>query len=778
MQEFIGNPSGPIGTGPIDYTDSTNWKIVATADFNRDGQTDLLWRMPSTGQNAVWFMNGTNMVSAGLITTGGTSYYVVGTGDFNSDGYSDIVWRDHSANLTYVWYLGAPAGTNLVGAAQIAYYPTSDWHAVGTGDFNNDSHTDLFWRRDNGDNAFWRMNGVTLQEGLLITAQPDVNWSLAATGQFGPVGETDLLWRHSNGQNAIWRMSGTNLLRGVSISSLDSNFSVGGVGGHTNMMMLSATSSPPNSITLSWRYGADTPVTIERKTPSQSTWTPLQSGYRPLNFTDSGLTVGQRYEYRVAGNYLVTAINAPPVDDWGKVILVIDNTIASAIATELNTLKTNLAGDGWSVISTNVPRHDDVTWANNVAVIASIKGFITNTFNADPSNTKAVFLVGHVPIPYSGFHGFDGHGERCAPSDGYYGDVDGVYTDNTNNPVGQFSNDPRHDNVAGDGKFDQNQFPSDLELAVGRIDCLDLPAYAGKTEVDLLKQYLNKNDRYRRKLITVATDRVVTGSYFYTLGRTEYIFPMFAQGLRNGSRLVGNSPGAIVEDDVLLPNNPALLGVHGGHGTSFQVEGKGYTFHTSTNLATPALEPQVPFCLFFGSFFWDWAYPNDLMRAFVAMPNYGLGAMYVVSAGSGFKSVLGSFEPVAMGEPIGAGYLRTINENPDTTGVDTFISILGDPTLRFQLLAPPTNLSGNSGTDVTLNWSAPPEAGQYFVYRSTNNLDGPWTKLTTNPISLTTYNDNPAPSGSKMYRVRALKVTTTASGSYTNLSQGIFTSVN
>jgi len=161
------------------------------------------------------------------------------------------------------------------------------------------------------------------------------------------------------------------------------------------------------------------------------------------------------------------------------------------------------------------------------------------------------------------------------------------------------------------------------------------------------------------------------------------------------------------------------------------------------------------------------------MHAFVAMPNYGLGAMYVVSAGSGFKSVLGSFEPVAMGEPIGAGYLRTINENPDTTGVDTFLSILGDPTLRFQLLAPPTNLSGNSGTNITLNWSASPEAGQDFVYRSINNLDGPWTKLTINPISSTTYNDNPAPSGSKMYRVRALKLTTTASGSYTNLSQGI-----
>jgi hypothetical protein len=55
-----------------------------------------------------------------------------------------------------------------------------------------------------------------------------------------------------------------------------------------------------------------------------------------------------------------------------------------------------------------------------------------------------------------------------------------------------------------------------------------------------------------------------------------------------------------------------------------------------------------------------------------------------------------------------------------------------------------------------------------------NGLDGPWTKLSASVISGDTYTDNNAPSGAKTYQVRAAYLTSTGSGSFTNLSQGVF----
>jgi hypothetical protein len=39
-----------------------SWTIAVTGDFNGDGKSDLLWRNTS-GDTAVWFMNGTAVAS-------------------------------------------------------------------------------------------------------------------------------------------------------------------------------------------------------------------------------------------------------------------------------------------------------------------------------------------------------------------------------------------------------------------------------------------------------------------------------------------------------------------------------------------------------------------------------------------------------------------------------------------------------------------------------------------------------------------------------------------
>jgi hypothetical protein len=46
-----------------------NWDIVGTGDFNGDGNTDILWRNYSTGENAVWLMNGTTELNSVYLRT-------------------------------------------------------------------------------------------------------------------------------------------------------------------------------------------------------------------------------------------------------------------------------------------------------------------------------------------------------------------------------------------------------------------------------------------------------------------------------------------------------------------------------------------------------------------------------------------------------------------------------------------------------------------------------------------------------------------------------------
>src|SRR5690606_19757782 len=128
-------------------------------------------------------------------------------------------------------------------------------------------------------------------------------------------------------------------------------------------------------------------------------------------------------------------------------------------------------GDGWLVARSEVSR---------TGTVPAVKAVIKSRYDESPGNTKAVFLLGHVPVPYSGNVCPDGHGEpdpaphhRGAwPADAYYGDMDGVWTDSTVDHAEANVDGTRNDNVPGDGKFDQSLLVGEHlpELVVGRVD--------------------------------------------------------------------------------------------------------------------------------------------------------------------------------------------------------------------------------------------------------------------------------------------------------------------
>jgi hypothetical protein len=100
------------------------------------------------------------------------------------------------------------------------------------------------------------------------------------------------------------------------------------------------------------------------------------------------------------------------------------------------------------------------------------------------------------------------------------------------------------------------------------------------------------------------------------------------------------------------------------------------------------------------------------------------------------------------------------------------LGILGDPTLRTDVIAPVqvTN-SSKSGTTTSISWN-PGESGcQYYVYESPNRY-GPYTRA-AGPISNASITFTAQPN-STAFMVRAGKSVTSGSATYENLSQGAF----
>jgi hypothetical protein len=95
--------------------------VVGTGDFNGDGVADIAWR-DSSGNVAIWLMNGASILTTGGLGNVPTSWSMVQTGDYNGDGMSDLLWRDSSGN-TAMWFMNgtAIASTGTVGNVAVSW---------------------------------------------------------------------------------------------------------------------------------------------------------------------------------------------------------------------------------------------------------------------------------------------------------------------------------------------------------------------------------------------------------------------------------------------------------------------------------------------------------------------------------------------------------------------------------------------------------------------------------------------------------------------------------
>ena len=562
----------------------------------------------------------------------------------------------------------------------------------------------------------------------------------------------------------------------------------------------SSVQARPPQITLSWPQDTDAiplSYTVSRKAPQDASWGTIAVLDGAItNFFDTNVAVGVAYEYQLSKNasgysgfgYIETGINVPLVEGRGKIVLIVDNSFTDSLAFELSVLEQDLVGDGWIVLRHDVSRIDSVV---------RVKALIAGDYNGDPANVKAVFLFGHVPVPYSGLMNPDEHPDHLGawPADVYYGNIAGVWTDESVDYVQSLNSDPadaaRMSNVPGDGKFDQTIIPSPVELEVGRVDLANMPGRLTSggpptfpSELELLRQYLNKDHNYRTCAVTFQR-RGLVGDYLGVESGEAFA----ASAYRNFAAFFGADNLTnlnVLDDDAEGVWIPALsqqdyLWAYGcGPGSYSTIGGLGNTgqYNDGSTVEIVNNDVRSVFNLVFGSWFGDWDHEDDVMRAFLATPTAGLAAAW---CGRPHWFV----HPMGLGETIGSCARLTQNNtslylNQSNVGVNmTHIALMGDPSLRLHPVAPPGNVQGTvDATGITLNWSTSTDAVVgYHVYRFTGAI-GTFARLTEFPVSGTSFVDTSPPSGPNTYMVRAIKLESTTSGSYFNPSQGVFWSTD
>jgi hypothetical protein len=528
----------------------------------------------------------------------------------------------------------------------------------------------------------------------------------------------------------------------------------------------------PPRIALSWlQDDSAISYTVYRYDTNLAWWNSAVAVGKKLTWTDTNVAVGIPYEYEIVKQgevpgvgavtgygYVYTGIDVPAQECSGTVILVVDDTFASQLSAGLTQWQNDVVEDGWRVI-----RHD----VSRSASVETVKALIYADMQND-TTAHTLFLFGHVPVPYSGFLNPDGHPQHFGawPADVYYGDTMTVWTDTEYDSLSSAAQGvgAANINVPGDGKFDEST-TTEVDLQIGRVDFANMPDFA-LSEEQLLQQYLNKDHAFRIGTLT-APKRALLSDNFLSYGEG-----FACDGWRNFGNLVGGANIFQLDWFSTLDTASYLWAYGCGGGDPTDASGIGSTTDFATD-GTKAI-----FTMLFGSWFGDWNFQNDFMRAPLAAPTS------LTCCWGGRPHWY--FDHMAMGQTIGSCTQLSENAPPDPDGLydeldysvpivqGVHMDLMGDPTLRMAYAFPPSDFvsvsAKQNGNAAQINWQTNPSAEGYNVYRA-HYWNDSYTKLNAIPDGYTVFIDSLPFSDSDYYEVRAVTTLGDTHGTYYSVGQ-------
>jgi hypothetical protein len=526
------------------------------------------------------------------------------------------------------------------------------------------------------------------------------------------------------------------------------------------------------SITLKWKLDSSgTYYAIYKKSRDASNWDSVTKVAKTaITYTDLAVTNGGQYEYMVIKrstgtlgvSYVLAGINKTLPGNRGKIILLVDANYSTPLAADISQLQNDLRGDGWIVLRHDVNRSDAVT---------AVKQLIINDFNADQANVKSVYILGHVPVPYSGgfslaqYYPPDGHPDHVGawPCDLYYGTMnESIWTDNSFTDIS--GSRVQNHNQPGDGKFDIPYIYSDtVTLEVGRVDLFNMPAFSNNDTM-LIKRYLAKAHNFKIGINVGAKKGYVSDNFGWMSGEA-----FASSGWRALTPMFGDSVLPIAGGSFFstLQNNSSQFVYGCGGGSYTSCGGVGVTPDYAADSAL------YNFGMMFGSYFGDWDSQDNFLRAPLASKGWTLSNSW---SGRPYHY----YHQMALGENLGFCMRHTQNNYPTYVYniYPTFVhvALMGDPSLRMNPVLPVSNIALSRSTDklkVTVQWNKSKDAGvtSYAVYRSPSKT-APFVLSGTVPATDSILTENGPYNGLNYFMVRAIKPETTFSGTYMNMSIG------
>ncbi|MBK9271495.1 MAG: T9SS type A sorting domain-containing protein [Saprospiraceae bacterium] len=503
---------------------------------------------------------------------------------------------------------------------------------------------------------------------------------------------------------------------------------------------------------------------IYRKEKDVQTWGDSLAilGVDATEWTDSNVQIGKAHDYRIlkilpnnnpsegvrpGSGFIYSGMKLPPVHHRGSCLMVADDSFAVSLSHEIKQWMQDVEADGWTPYVLYVKRTDPVTL---------VKSKIKSWALSHPDVQQSVLLFGRIPVPYAGDIAPDGHNpdhKGAWPCDGYYGELHGNWTDsilNVNAPVGN-----RNDNLLRDGKFDNRFFPGEVKLQVGRVDFANMDKFPEGEEY-LLKRYLQKSHQWRIGNIHALERGLIDNNF------AREPEGLAQSGWKNYVAMFGHQQVKDLPYRTTLTNQSYMWSYGCGGGGPESAS----DISSTSNFVNDSL--QTIFTMLFGSYFGDWDYPNNFLRAAIA-------SRTILASTWGMRPMW-HLQHMALGETIGYSTRLTMN-NLDlfTSGVFgrfIHIGLMGDPTLRMHMMKPVQNLKASvQHAYLNLSWDDPDSLAAYYIYRK-SETDSVYRLMNDQANVPTFYKDSCFPSGLTHYMVRAVQLKSSASGSYYNLSPG------
>lgn len=528
------------------------------------------------------------------------------------------------------------------------------------------------------------------------------------------------------------------------------------------------------------------PLFVNKRLLGTNSWSNAASNITPGtgHWIDTNVSAGEVWEYQVKRNntwsfastnysavgYTLGALLTDNSVYKGQMILLVAQDIPTNLATKYFRLKKELTNEGWFVNELIVPKA--TSWDSGNQVV-TIKNQIQNIYNAAPTTDKpkVLFILGHVPMPRSGSANVvapDDHSQNAGARgcDGYYADMNGVYTDTaTFNPGGLTT--PLAINQPNDFKWDQDYFPSNLEMAFGRVDFADITDVT-TSELGLIENYLDRLSNYRnvntgfdmgdKSAFNLGYNNSNDASYrtLLNVSKPENVYQK-TDASNHNQWVQNNGPFKVYMQNVLVPSI-----------TDWQTYGMNATVYSSDQS-------------YWG--FGDVPQPSGVfsrIRALLGVDTKCLVALWTTTS-------IGLFHQACNGQSIGQSLLHTMNHNTTNQHLEkpqqqydteawwnrTHFEIWGDPTISLYQVKPVNNLTlTNVSGNPVLQWTPSSDTAVlgYHIYESNTEL-GVYQRISSAPITASNFtipNYNP----NYWYMVKAIKIVESGCGKLLQSSIG------